>query len=121
MTLREAAQHLIALAHARLHPPRDPTPGIAQTKGVVQRLGTPVQEGAETRIPMAMDGHFWVDAKLNGRDVRFLIDSGATMTTISRSTAARAGVAVSPNRDQVVITGAAHLLAREINPSTEAD
>ena len=70
-----------------------------------EALGTPVQKGAETRIPMAMDGHFWVDAKVNGRDVRFLIDSGATMTTISRSTAARAGVAVSPNRDQVVITG----------------
>src|SRR4249919_1271647 len=45
---------------------------------VVQRLraeavGTPVEQGQETRIPMAIDGHFWVDAKLNGRDVKFLV------------------------------------------------
>ena len=36
---------------------------------------------------MAIDGHFWVDAKLNGRDVKFLVDSGATTTTIDRNTA----------------------------------
>ena len=77
---------------------------------VAQRLkaeavGTPVQQGRETRIPMAIDGHFWVDAKVNGEPVRFLIDSGATMTTIDRQTARRVGVAVSPRADQVVRTG----------------
>ena len=54
---------------------------------------------------MAIDGHFWVHAKLNGRDVKFLVDSGATMTTIDRETASDAGVAVSPRRDQFVRTG----------------
>jgi len=77
---------------------------------VAQRLkaeavGTPVQQGRETRIPMAIDGHFWVDAKVNGKDVKFLVDSGATMTTIDRETAAAAGVPVSERRDQVVRTG----------------
>lgn len=77
---------------------------------VAQRLkaeavGTPVQQGKETRIPMAIDGHFWVEARLNGEKVRFLVDSGATMTTIDRETAARAGVPVSPQRDQFVRTG----------------
>ena len=76
---------------------------------VAQRLkaeavGTPVREGKETRIPMAIDGHFWVEAKLNGRDVRFLVDSGATMTTIGRGTAQRAGVEVSNRRNQPVRT-----------------
>jgi aspartyl protease family protein len=70
-----------------------------------EAVGTPVQQGRETRIPMAIDGHFWVTAKLNGRDVKFLVDSGATMTTIDRDTAKRAGVAVSPQRDQFVRTG----------------
>ena len=46
----------------------------------------------ETRIPMAIDGHFWVDAKVNGKDVKFLVDSGATMTTIDGRTAREAGV-----------------------------
>ena len=70
-----------------------------------EAVGSPVQEGRETRIPMALDGHFWVDAKVNGRDVKFLVDSGATMTTIDRTTARGAGIEVSPNRDQFVRTG----------------
>jgi aspartyl protease family protein len=70
-----------------------------------EAVGTPVQQGRETRIPMAIDGHFWVTAKVNGHDVKFLVDSGATMTTIDRDTAVKAGVEVSPRRDQFVRTG----------------
>ena len=77
---------------------------------VAQRLkaeatGEPVVEGEEVRIPMAIDGHFWVNAKLNGQKIKFLIDSGATMTTIGRDTAAEAGILVSDRRNQVVRTG----------------
>ncbi len=77
---------------------------------VAQRLkaeatGVPVVEGQEVRIPMAIDGHFWVEGSLNGRRVKFLVDSGATMTTIGRDTAEAAGVAVSANRGQLVRTG----------------
>jgi aspartyl protease family protein len=70
-----------------------------------EAIGTPVEEGRETRIPMAIDGHFWVNGTLNGKDVKFLVDSGATMTTIDRGTALRAGVDVSGRRDQFVRTG----------------
>jgi aspartyl protease family protein len=70
-----------------------------------EAIGTPVSEGQETRIPMALDGHFWVHAKLNGHDVKFLVDSGATMTTIDRGTANSAGVRVSPKADEFVRTG----------------
>ena len=70
-----------------------------------EALGSPVTEGKETRIPMAIDGHFWVNAKLNGRDVKFLVDSGATMTTIDRTTAMAAGVRVAPRADEYVRTG----------------
>jgi aspartyl protease family protein len=70
-----------------------------------EALGTPVEEGRETRIPMAIDGHFWVEANVNGEPVKFLVDSGATMTTIGRTTARRAGVEVSPRADQFVRTG----------------
>ena len=77
---------------------------------VAQRLkaeavGTPVEQGKETRIPMAIDGHFWVTGKLNGHNVKFLVDSGATTTTIDRDTAKAAGVEVSARRDQYVRTG----------------
>lgn len=77
---------------------------------VAQRLraeatGVPVAEGEEIRIPMAIDGHFWVEGFVNGKKVKFLVDSGATMTTIGRETAADVGMEVSPNRNQVVRTG----------------
>ena len=77
---------------------------------VAQRLraeasGEPVVEGQQVRIPMAIDGHFWVEASLNGIPVKFLVDSGATMTTIGRGTAESAGVTVSANKNQVVRTG----------------
>ena len=49
-------------------------------------------QGGELRIAMAGDGHFWADGQINGRDVRFLIDSGATVTTIGPETARGAGV-----------------------------
>jgi aspartyl protease family protein len=70
-----------------------------------EAVGTPVLESGETRIPMAIDGHFWVTARLNGKPVKFLVDSGATMTTINREEAVVAGVLVSPRRDQFVRTG----------------
>lgn len=77
---------------------------------VLQRLkseatGAPVAEAGTLRIPQAIDGHFYVDGLLNGKKVRFLVDSGATMTTIDRPTAAAAGAWVSGRQDQVVRTG----------------
>ena len=70
-----------------------------------EALGTPVQQGKETRIPMALDGHFWVDGRVNGVRMKFLVDSGATMTTIDLQSAERAGVQMSRQRDQFVRTG----------------
>lgn len=57
-----------------------------------EAVGTPIQSGEELRIPMGEDGHFWVEAAVNGHEAPFLVDSGATVTTISRETASQAGV-----------------------------
>ena len=78
--------------------------------GVLQRLqsdvtGNPIADGTTIRIPKAEDGHFYVDGMLNGHKVRFLVDSGATMTTIGRKVAGEAQVAVGDARDQLVMTG----------------
>ena len=79
--------------------------GLVTQRLKAEAMGTPVTEGRETRIPMAIDGHFWVDGSLNGRDVKFLVDSGATTTTVDRDTATAAGVQISTRRDQYVRTG----------------
>lgn len=53
-----------------------------------------VTEGG-ARIAKSDDGHFYIDGQVNGRNVRFLIDSGATKTAMSVDAARAGGVAVS--------------------------
>ena len=70
-----------------------------------EATGEPIVAGREVRIPMAIDGHFWVEGRINGQPVKFLVDSGATVTTIDRATALRTGATISDARDQMVRTG----------------
>ena len=52
--------------------------------------------GDTTRIPLSPDGHFWIKARVNGEQRRFLVDTGATLTAISAKTAMAAGVEPGP-------------------------
>lgn len=38
------------------------------------------------------DGHYWITVDINGKPVRFMVDSGATMTAINATTAKEIGV-----------------------------
>ena len=60
----------------------------------VPSLGYPEQTvvGAETRVPMARDGHFWIEAEVNGHSAAFMVDTGATLTAVSQDTARAAGL-----------------------------
>lgn len=49
-------------------------------------------QGGELRIRRADDGHFWAEAEVDGRPLRFMIDSGATATTLSASAARSLGI-----------------------------
>ena len=86
-----------------------------QLAGVMAGLGLDRQEvvGREVRIRMSGDGHFWARAKLNGVERRMLIDSGATVTTISPKTAAAAGVEAT--------AGLAPILLKTANGVTKAE
>lgn len=66
-------------------------PGLAK---IAEQLGLDRQEvvGSELRVRMARDGHFWVNATINGLPRRMLVDSGATITAISHATAQEASV-----------------------------
>lgn len=68
-------------------------------------LGLPAQvvSGRETRVPIGRDGHFWIRAQVNGVPHRFLVDTGATLTAIPPSLAARAGAEAQPMRDPVLL------------------
>ena len=67
-----------------------------------EATGSPIVEGEVVRIPVAEDGHFYVNAKLNGQDVRFMVDSGASVTTVSRSAANAAGMDIGTRRATVI-------------------
>lgn len=74
--------------------------------GLGQRLraeatGAPIESGEELRIAKSEDGHFWVEGSVNGHTARFLVDSGASITTISTATAAAAGIAPGMRANQV--------------------
>lgn len=61
------------------------------------QLGVPEQvvEGQETHIPLSRDGHYWIEAQVNGHPTRFLVDTGASLTAISPETAHAAGLTAS--------------------------
>jgi len=54
-----------------------------------------VVEGKVTRVPLGEDGHFWVRASIDGVSRRFLVDTGATLTTLSPATAREMGLRVT--------------------------
>jgi aspartyl protease family protein len=59
--------------------------------------------GKELHVQISPDGHFWVLASVNGVRRRMLIDSGATVTAISQSTARAARVDTGMGLTPVVL------------------
>lgn len=76
-----------------------------ELSSITQRLGLDDQQvaGRQLRVRMSPDGHFWVVASINGVKRRMLIDSGATVTAISASTARAAGVDAGTGITPVVL------------------
>lgn len=51
-----------------------------------------VQPVDAARIARAHDGHYWAQGQVNGRAVRFLVDTGATAVALTREDAQRLGI-----------------------------
>lgn len=49
-------------------------------------------QGDEAQIAKSADGHYWADADVNGHDVRFLVDTGATAVALTADDARRLGI-----------------------------
>ena len=71
-----------------------------------------VETGESLRIRRDEDGHFWADVSVNGEKIRFLVDSGATVTTLSPDSAKRAGVGPSDPFEAVVSTANGYVTVR---------
>lgn len=62
--------------------------------------------GGTLALPRRSDGHFTAEADVNGSSITFIVDTGATLVSLSRADAERAGVTVDPDRFVVVGKGA---------------
>jgi aspartyl protease family protein len=78
-----------------------------------------IVEGGETVVPMASDGHYWVDAMVNGSEVRMLIDTGATMTGLSQDAAEAAGIKPDPQQMPLEMTTANGMMIATVGRAGE--
>jgi aspartyl protease family protein len=71
-----------------------------------------------TAIPKAKDGHFWANATVNTRAVRFLVDTGATVVALTPADAQRLGFdAKTLTYDREVTTANGKTYAASVNLS----
>ena len=80
--------------------------GVAAPVDAPAALPEARAEGQVLRIPVAPDGHYWVEGQINGTPARFLIDSGATVTALSEGSARAAGLNYDVGAPGVVMTTA---------------
>jgi aspartyl protease family protein len=52
------------------------------------------------------DGHFYVDAEVNGQLVHFVVDTGASTVALTKADAERAGISFLPSEFRVIARGA---------------
>jgi len=76
-----------------------------------EAIGSAITDENTLRIPIADDGHFWIDAKVNGHSLRFMVDSGASVTTVSTQSAKAAGM---PIGSETTVVNTANGPTREI-------
>lgn len=62
-----------------------------------------MQEGTGITVPRSQDGHYYLTLDVNGKSVRFIVDTGATEIVLSRNDAARIGL----DLDSLVYSGRA--------------
>ena len=85
-----------------------PTPSLAPMQA---QVGNGFVSQELVRSP---DGHFYADATVNGAQVRFMIDTGASFVALTREDAQRAGIFLGSDRMEAIGAGGAF----EVTPVT---
>lgn len=81
--------------------------GMTQTLPLVSNRSLVASTGRSESVTLSADagGHFYASGSINGRSVRFLVDTGATLTTLSRADARRVGLDYRGGTPAKVMTG----------------
>jgi aspartyl protease family protein len=80
-------------------PPVQPVVAVAKPDPVSETTIDKVIERSD-------DGHFYVDAEVNGQLVHFLVDTGASSVVLTMADAKHVGLPFSPSQFSVVARGA---------------
>ena len=86
-----------------------PAPSAPPIAHQVVTLAKPVaapEPAIDKVIERSDDGHFYVDAEVNGQLVHFLIDTGASSVVLTMADAKHVGLPFSPGQFRVIARGA---------------
>jgi len=67
---------------------------------------TATDTALETVLEQSGDGHYYVDALVNGQPVHFVVDTGASTIALTQDDARQAGIAFDPSQFEVIGKGA---------------
>ncbi|HWA62640.1 MAG TPA: TIGR02281 family clan AA aspartic protease [Caulobacteraceae bacterium] len=81
-----AAQAVVSL-DPNARPADRATPQLA-----VAQVSDPDSPPGAAALSKAADGHFWADADVDGHEVRFLVDTGASAVALTQEDARRLGI-----------------------------
>lgn len=86
-------------------PPQMVAAEASSTSAAPSVAATPTL-GGTVALARNDDGHFYTDAQVNGTSINFVVDTGASVVSLTRADAERAGITVDPAQFQVVAQGA---------------
>ena len=81
-----AARGMFSFAAGASTPPEAPQAAVAVTPAVA-----PAPLNGDASIAKSADGHYWADAQVDGQQVHFLVDTGATAVALTADDARRLG------------------------------
>lgn len=100
------------------------TPARAATAAVATTAPVAVQSGAmagPAQLSKSADGHYWADAMIEGRPVRVMVDTGASVVALTRNDALRLGLKLTPDDfSGKVITASGEVRAAPVELSAVA-
>ena len=89
-----SAQAVLMLDHARQAQDAHAADAVSPVSAVAAQqaaLAAPAQ-GLTASLAKGADGHYWADGAVNGHNVHFLVDTGATAVTLTADDALRLGL-----------------------------
>ena len=76
---------------------------------------TPEAMGQAASVAKAVDGHYWAEADVNGTQVRFLVDTGASTVALTLADAKRLGLQTDKlDYDRSVVTASGQARAAAV-------